>query len=413
MITKKLKKLILFTAILTGTFCFTNENVYAEWIHQDSSWKYTEEGVNITGWKLINGLWYYFYPNNNMAVGWVNDNGTYYYMDESGAMNTGWIKINDKWYYLLGNGSMATGWINDNNASYYLNSSGDMAVGVINIGKMQYEFDESGRLIKSSSKEESSSQIIDSDKDYAYDYINKNGYVATSENPLNVRENADIGSNIVDKLPKNSMVYVLYSKNNFYKVQYNNTKEGFVSKDYITFDKENIVTDDNFSKNTISYEENSYTFNFNIRKTAPYKDNKNYYSNNNIFYQVKLSPPFMNGSKQIIGNCTWYAYGRAMEITGMKQLDAGFTGNAYEWWKANLKSGKYKYGQTPRLGAIAVWNTSLPGSTGHGHVAVVEDIDGDDVYISESAWSGVLFSYKHIYNTEDLFGYIYLDQPNF
>ena len=132
----------------------------------------------------------------------------------------------------------------------------------------------------------------------------------------------------------------------------------------------------------------------------------------NLFYKIRLSPPFSSGGKLIKGNCTWYAWGRAWEITGSQPNDAGFIGNAYEWWEANKKSGKYQYGSEPRVGAIAVWKPELPNSGGCGHVAIVEKIKDGKTYISESMWHGVTFKYREIYETSYLYGYIYLDKPN-
>ena len=150
-----------------------------------------------------------------------------------------------------------------------------------------------------------------------------------------------------------------------------------------------------------------------VRDTEPSLDDKHYYSDMNVFYKVRLSPPFSSGGRLIKGNCTWYAWGRAWEITGSQPNDAGFIGNAYEWWEANKKSGKYQYGSETRVGSIAVWKSGLPNSDGCGHVAIVEKIENGKIYISESMWHGVTFEYREIYQTNYLYGYIYLDKPNY
>ncbi|NSA05208.1 surface antigen [Clostridium beijerinckii] len=54
----------------------------------------------------------------------------------------------------------------------------------------------------------------------------------------------------------------------------------------------------------------------------------------------------------------------------------------------------------------------MPNSGGDGHVAIVEKIDGGKIYISESTWNGVTFRYREIYDTNYLYGYIYLDKAN-
>lgn len=65
-------------------------------------------------------------------------------------------------------------------------------------------------------------------------------------------------------------------------------------------------------------------------------------------------------------NCTAYAYGRAYEILGSEPKLSW--NNAEQWYGYNKANGYYKYGQTPKVGAIACWSYSYGG----GHVAVVE-----------------------------------------
>ena len=114
------------------------------------------------------------------------------------------------------------------------------------------------------------------------------------------------------------------------------------------------------------------------RTTEPSRSDPNYFSNN-PYYQSGYGLP----------NCTCYAYGRAMELLGYKpDLSRG---NADEWWDYNKSSGAFPYGTVPKLGAIACWSTQ--------HVAVVEAIDGDTVWISESSYpnnyypNGIYFRY--------------------
>ena len=112
---------------------------------------------------------------------------------------------------------------------------------------------------------------------------------------------------------------------------------------------------------------------FTPRLTKPSTSNKYYYSNINPFYAAGLGLP----------NCTAYAYGRVYEITGKKPNLS--TGNAKDWWAYNKNNGFYKYGQTPKLGAVAVWGGY--GSHKYGHVAVVEKITDTTVTVSESQYS--------------------------
>ena len=57
-----------------------------------------------------------------------------------------------------------------------------------------------------------------------------------------------------------------------------------------------------------------------------------YYSSSNIFYNSGYGPNQVKRSdgKYVVGNCTWYAYGRASEILG-KPLNTNFRWDASRW----------------------------------------------------------------------------------
>lgn len=77
-------------------------------------------------WSKQNGNWYY-YTNDELKTGWVNDAGNWYYLKPlSGTMQIGWIKDAGKWYYMDSSGVMQTGKINDNGTEYILGTDGAM-----------------------------------------------------------------------------------------------------------------------------------------------------------------------------------------------------------------------------------------------------------------------------------------------
>lgn len=138
------------------------------------------------------------------------------------------------------------------------------------------------------------------------------------------------------------------------------------------------------------------------RLTAP-EGNNPYYHELNLFYNFGLGMP----------NCTAYAYGRAYEILGREPNLSN--GNAGRWWWHNIATGAYAYGSEPRLGAVACWDDYNEYS---GHVAVVEEINGSTVTISESHYGGGYFYVTDMsadgsdYLTGRRFlGYIYIDEP--
>lgn len=211
----------------------------------------------------------------------------------------------------------------------------------------------------------------------------RTGYVAnTGGIVLRVRAQANTNCAVLGTINEGTAITVKGNDkiNGFWKVDFNGST-GYCHGDYISFNKP--------SSQTLS----------NIRTTAPSKNNSFYYSNGNIHY-----PNLVNW--EIKGNCVWYAWGRAWEITGKKPANYIFNGNAHTWWERN--NGIYASGSTPKVGAIAVWKSSLPGSGGCGHVAVVEKIENGKIYISESIYPNLTFRYKEIYSTNHLYGYIYI-----
>lgn len=141
---------------------------------------------------------------------------------------------------------------------------------------------------------------------------------------------------------------------------------------------------------------------FTPRLTAPDGSNKYYYNSNyNVFQKYGYGLP----------NCTAYAYGRAYEILG-KEPKLSWNG-AGQWYGYNQSNGYYKYGSTPKVGAIACWSYS-----GGGHVAVVEQIDSKgNMTLSNSEWGGRTFYLTYAKTTDSnpggnswwtFQGYIYL-----
>ena len=138
--------------------------------------------------------------------------------------------------------------------------------------------------------------------------------------------------------------------------------------------------------------------NYTPRFTAPDTSNMYYYSGN-IFHTSGWGLP----------NCTCYAWGRFYEVTGVKPLLCTY--DAERWW--NFNDG-YSRGNTPKLGAIAVWakGSVSDDSDGVGHVAVVEEIIGDTITTSNSYYGGNYFALETLrkpYNRsgQTFLGFIY------
>lgn len=138
-------------------------------------------------------------------------------------------------------------------------------------------------------------------------------------------------------------------------------------------------------------------YEFEPRLTAPSRSNAYYNRELNVFSQTGYGMP----------NCTAYAFGRIYEITGEEPLIK--RGNAGSWYSINKRNGYYEYGSEPKLGAIACWSD---------HVAVVEEIDGDMVTVSQSHWRRTYFDTctfvsgsRHF--GQRFYGYIYASDSAF
>ena len=122
---------------------------------------FNSNGVMVTGWKKISGVWYYFdpgaddgYPTGAMIVnGWITDDGARYYLGSSGAMYTGSHVISGKTFYFSGSGAMLTGWRTDGPRRYYyrtVNDEGATGAMAANewmlIGNDWYYFYSDGRM---------------------------------------------------------------------------------------------------------------------------------------------------------------------------------------------------------------------------------------------------------------------------
>ena len=146
---------------------------------------------------------------------------------------------------------------------------------------------------------------------------------------------------------------------------------------------------------------------FSRRTTAP--------EYGNIYYYNGAYNPFAY-NQNLIGECTWYVWGRAYEILG--QLPNISRGHAKDFYAYNLNSGAYPYGNEPKLGAIACF---APNNHAYwtGHVAIVESVGGDgSVILSEYNFVSVhAFSANRYLNPTEartwVQGYIYLrpDDP--
>lgn len=148
---------------------------------------------------------------------------------------------------------------------------------------------------------------------------------------------------------------------------------------------------------------------FTPRLTSPSGTNKYYINKSHGGYNLCIIINDSTGS--CLPNCVGFAYGRFMEEAGLKECKLS-RGNAENWYGYN---DGYKRGSTPQIGAVMCWRRGKAGnaSDGAGHVGVVEEINGDEIKVSMSAYKGYRFDVKtfkkgaYSYNGLTFQGFIY------
>lgn len=115
-----------------------------------------------------------------------------------------------------------------------------------------------------------------------------------------------------------------------------------------------------------------------------------YYSDNNVSYR---------SNTDLVGQCTWYAVGRANEILSAANSDLRLerAPHAKNWYQDNIEQGASAFSyspnvEEPKVGAIIVWS-----SNEFGHVAVVEAVNSDGTIDYSEANIGTVKSSSNPY----------------
>ena len=132
---------------------------------------------------------------------------------------------------------------------------------------------------------------------------------------------------------------------------------------------------------------------FQIRTSKPSAGNKFYITKNVGGYSRCIVGKPTDSQCNVLSNCVGYACGRFNEIIGSMRYPY-LNCNAENFIERAINTYGLEIGQTPKAGAIMVWQkgSTLSGNDGAGHVAIVEKIiDANTVYTSESGYGGSAF----------------------
>lgn len=97
------------------------------------------------------------------------------------------------------------------------------------------------------------------------------------------------------------------------------------------------------------------------------------------------------GSGYPVGQCTWYAYNRLVELGKITDLSGsyGYLGNGQDWVR-NLTAKGWHYSNTPSVGAVCSTAGGFDGTLAiYGHVMIVEAVNPDGSFlVSECNYLG-------------------------
>ena len=145
---------------------------------------------------------------------------------------------------------------------------------------------------------------------------------------------------------------------------------------------------------------------FQIRTSKPSAGNKFYITKNAGGYSRCIVGKPTDSQCNVLSNCVGYACGRFNEIIGSMKYPY-LNCNAENFIERAINTYGLEIGQTPKAGAIMVWQkgSTLSGNDGAGHVAIVEKvIDANTVYTSESSYGGSAFWNSTRKNTNGRWG---------
>ena len=98
------------------------------------------------------------------------------------------------------------------------------------------------------------------------------------------------------------------------------------------------------------------------------------------------------GSGYPIGQCTWYAYNRLVELGSITDLSGafGYLGNGQDWVR-NLIAKGWRFSNAPIKGAVVSTVGGFDGTPAqYGHVGIVEAVNQDGTFlVSECNWGGI------------------------
>ncbi|MBR3643439.1 MAG: hypothetical protein IKN57_08035, partial [Parasporobacterium sp.] len=98
----------------TWYYADSSGNLVTGWQYINGKWYYFDKAFRMyaDGVYEIGSKHYYFYPSGAMGIGWIaytydfgdgTDHTIWYYADSSGALISGWRWINGAWYYFYPN----------------------------------------------------------------------------------------------------------------------------------------------------------------------------------------------------------------------------------------------------------------------------------------------------------------------
>ena len=131
MTTKKKWLIAVLAVLLAGALGVLGWHLYdnnvdrSGWRELDGAYFYQDfHADRVTGWQDLEGKRYYFGEDGILQTHWQLIDGNRYYFGRDGALDTGWLEVEGHCYRTDGSGVILTGWQEVEGSRYYLDENG-------------------------------------------------------------------------------------------------------------------------------------------------------------------------------------------------------------------------------------------------------------------------------------------------
>ncbi|MBO7252159.1 MAG: D-alanyl-D-alanine carboxypeptidase family protein, partial [Oscillospiraceae bacterium] len=139
----------------------------------ETTYYFEDSGAMVTGWLELNGRTHYFGGNGTLVEGWLWLEDRYYFLD--GVMVTGWQTIDGVYCHFSDEGKLSLGFTQIDGNTYHFNSDGGMCTGITWIDEKCYNFQDNGIMFTGWEESEAGTRYYQDDGALAIGWVEVDG----------------------------------------------------------------------------------------------------------------------------------------------------------------------------------------------------------------------------------------------